>query len=100
MSALSDMYIELSPKEYERRFTYDDAKLYCDLLLIDNKDDWRIPTLQELKSVLNDLQPAAGEAYWTSTMEITGDPVGMFFNGFNRCFPKNMILTVRAIRND
>ena len=99
MSALLDT-IELSPKEYERQLNYEDAKLYCDLLSIDNKDDWRIPSLQELKSVLNDLKPSAGESYWTSTMEITGDPVVMFYNGLNRCFPKNMILTVRAIRND
>lgn len=100
MYALSDMYIELSPKEYERHLNYDDAKLYCDLLSIDNKDDWRLPSLKELVTVIYDLQPAAGESYWTSTMEITGDPVAMFYNGLNRCFAKNMILTVRAIRND
>lgn len=92
--------LTLSHKEYERQLNYDDAKLYCDLLSIDNKDDWRMPSLKELQIVLNDLQPSAGESYWTSTMEITGDPVVMFYNGLNRCFPKNMILTVRAIRND
>ena len=45
--------IELSPIEYERELTYDEAILYCFSLNIDGKVGWRLPTLPELKAELN-----------------------------------------------
>lgn len=34
--------IELSPKEYWKTLNYHDALLYCQLLTIDGKNDWRM----------------------------------------------------------
>jgi len=34
--------IEVSPKDYWKGLTYDDALLYCELLTIDGKDNWRM----------------------------------------------------------
>ena len=39
--------IEISPKEYERKLSWDDALLYCQLLVIDGKDNWRLPNTVE-----------------------------------------------------
>ena len=42
------MKIEIAPKEYERKQNWDDAMLYCSILTIDNKNDWRLPIIDEL----------------------------------------------------
>jgi hypothetical protein len=34
--------IEISSEEYWKKMTFNDAILYCSLLSIDNKNDWRI----------------------------------------------------------
>ena len=34
--------VEVSPKEYWKELTYADAVLYCALLNIDGKNDWRL----------------------------------------------------------
>ena len=36
------MNIEISDRKYWKRLSYDDGKLYCQLLTIDGKDDWRM----------------------------------------------------------
>lgn len=41
------MTLEISPKEYGRKLDYDDALLYCSLLVIDGKDDCRMPFSME-----------------------------------------------------
>jgi hypothetical protein len=38
--------IELAPVS-KNRMTYEDAELYCQLLVIDGKTDWRLPTYSE-----------------------------------------------------
>ena len=40
--------IEVSPEEYWKRMNYHDGLLYCSLLSIDGKDDWRMPTIEEM----------------------------------------------------
>lgn len=51
------MSIQISPKEYERKLNWDDGKLYCDLLYIDGKNDWRMPTLEEGKIIFSNIMP-------------------------------------------
>ena len=41
------MSIELSKSQYWKRMGYHDSLLYCSLLVIDDKDDWRMMTMEE-----------------------------------------------------
>jgi hypothetical protein len=41
------MNIEISPKEYEKELNWDDSNLYCQLLDIDGKKDWRMDDQRE-----------------------------------------------------
>jgi hypothetical protein len=41
------MNIEVSDREYWKELNYDDAELYCQLLVIDGKTDWRLPLHSE-----------------------------------------------------
>jgi hypothetical protein len=45
------MNLEIAPKEYERKSYWEDANLYCQLLTIDNKNDWRLPSTAELEYI-------------------------------------------------
>ena len=36
------MNIEVSPKEYWKRMNYYEGLFYCDMVVIDNKTDWRM----------------------------------------------------------
>ena len=65
------MNIEIAPKEYERRLNWNDAKLYCELLTIDGKMDWRLPTKDELNEIYNSENDFVGSYYWSST-EVSG----------------------------
>ena len=61
------MNIEIAPTEYETMLNWDDATLYCELLVIDNKNDWRLPTLEELddmRKIKNDFSELYD--YWSS----------------------------------
>ena len=42
------MKIEIIDKQYERKLNWYDGKLYCSMMVIDGKDDWRLPTKEEL----------------------------------------------------
>jgi hypothetical protein len=46
-----DNGIVCAHQQYEKKLNWDDALLYCSLLMIDGYDDWRMPTLQELKCI-------------------------------------------------
>ena len=45
------MKIEIIDKRYERKLNWDDGKLYCELLTIHGKTDWRLPTIEELVDI-------------------------------------------------
>jgi len=61
------MNIEISPKEYETDLNWHDAMMYCQLLIIDGKDDWRLPTKDELDYIYHSDNDFVGSSYWSST---------------------------------
>lgn len=46
------MNIEVSKNKYWKQLNYNDMILYLTVLSIDNKNDWRLPTLDELDDIL------------------------------------------------
>jgi hypothetical protein len=46
-----DYNLELAPKSTEIVSTWEDAIEYCDNLVVNGKDDWRLPTYEELLMV-------------------------------------------------
>jgi len=62
---------------------WDDAKQYCEQMTLDKYDDWRLPTIYELQSVINveNKKPAINNEhlftalgfYWSNT-ERVNDP--------------------------
>ena len=61
------MNIEIAPKEYEKWLNWHDAMMYCQLLAIDDKMDWRLPTKEELDYIYNSENDFVGSTYWSST---------------------------------
>ena len=49
------MNIEISPKEYWRELNPDDGKLYCSMVIINGKNDWRPMVLMEKLKYINSL---------------------------------------------
>ena len=94
------MKIEIAPKEYERTLNWDDAMMYCQLLVIDNKNDWRLPTKDELNYIYSSKNDFVGSYYWSSTEGI-GDYAWMqgFSIGGRDFSPKNNSFYVRAVRS-
>jgi hypothetical protein len=65
------MQIEISPKEYEQRLNWHDGMLYCQLLVIDDKNDWRMPSLDELCEIFTSNHDFLDWVYWSSD-EVNG----------------------------
>lgn len=67
------MAIELSPKQYQTRLNWDDARVYCFSMNIDGSIGWRLPTIDEITALnLNGgfywcLQDQRAENYWYSS---------------------------------
>lgn len=113
MSALSDMKFEISPLEYEKCLNYDDAKLYCELLIIDAKNDWRLPTFPECKIISGELmartlsQTIQNTEYWVTGDEYNFHNLGgicdilyPFMIGYDLNFKKNIVCPIRDIHED
>jgi len=100
-------------------YSFGGAIDYCENLDLDNKNDWRVPNINELKTIVLDTQyaPSIDEKfkntkasyYWSSTQTITGHRAKMgvnFENGtltrlkydppYNSAPPKNYVCCVRA----
>jgi hypothetical protein len=63
------MNIEISDKKYETILNWYDGILYCSLLSIDGKDDWRLPTKDELNDIYKSKNDFVGSVYWSSTKD-------------------------------
>ena len=59
--------IEISPLDYEQVLEWEDAKLYCFSLTVDDKTGWRLPTLADLIDIYtrSDIE-CSPERYWAS----------------------------------
>ena len=62
-----------------KKASWENAETYCNALSLDGKDDWRLPSIEELESMVNSahIDPAANTAifqyitsdyYWSSTV--------------------------------
>ena len=97
------MNIEISSKEYVRELNWYDCILYCQLLTIDNKNDWRLPTKDELEYIYHSKNDFNGSYYWAST-ECTEDINNNhawtlnFRDSSHGHSPKNNIFYVRPVR--
>ena len=49
------MNIEISPNEYWKYLNPDDGKLYCSMIVIDDKNDWRPMAFMEKLKYINSL---------------------------------------------
>lgn len=93
------MNIEISPRAYESYLNWEDGMLYCSLLVIEGKDDWRMPTIEELNEIYNSENTFSG-SYWSSTDENGNNAWFLsMLNGFNYPDGKGYSNYVRAVRN-
>jgi hypothetical protein len=94
------MNIEIATKEYEKWLNWHDAKLYCELLTIDGKMDWRLPTKDELNEIYNSKNDFVGSSYWSST-EYGGNYAWLqrLSHGPQNYGNKNNSAYVRAVRS-
>jgi hypothetical protein len=60
------MKFEIAPKETETQANWDDARLYCFALNIDEKVGWRLPTIKELNYINRVINDLSTEDYWSS----------------------------------
>jgi|688.fasta_scaffold2146640_2 hypothetical protein len=61
------MNLEISDTQYVKLLNWYDAKLYCELLEIDGKNDWRLPTIEEMISISVSNHDFEQMWYWTGT---------------------------------
>lgn len=73
------MNIEISPRDYDKKLNWYDAMLYCSMIEIDGKTDWRLPTLEELSVIYTIENNFWQSYYWTSTDADDTDKAWMLF---------------------
>ena len=101
IAALSDMSGQ-SDGYREGCFTWSDANVACNSLVIGNYRDWHLPTRDELHKLYSSKGVVGGFAdkhYWSSTENSTGGAWGQNFSaGYNTQGDKTNVLRVRAVR--
>lgn len=91
--------IEVSSNEYWKSMPYHDALLYCQLLSIDGKNDWRLPTIEELKDIYHSRNDFELGKYWSSTIDRQdGAWLHNFKTNNNYAFYKSERCYIRTVR--
>lgn len=94
--------------------TWKEAMAYCDNLILAEKTDWRLPSLQELQSLVDyeKCDPAINSVYfpdtessnyWTNTKYVDTDHFSWyvnFYNGHVSAFDKSSYYCVRCVRGN
>jgi len=93
------MNLEISDTQYVKLLNWYDAMMYCELLYIDEKDDWRLPTIDELNDMHESELDFDGIEYWSSTEY---DNETFWFqdlkSGYSHCTYPIVIFHVRPVR--
>ena len=93
--------------------TWANAVTYCDGLTLDGKDDWRLPSIEELVSITDKskVNPSINETYfksvtsnyyWSSTTLASDSSLawGVYFNyGYDGWYNKTSSYYVRCVRS-
>lgn len=97
------MNFEVAPKETEIKSNWYDANLYCMFLEVDGKNDWRLPTIEELHEIYQSKNNFTTDYYyWSSTDDDSDGAWVQRYNSINyECFDdKDYIgFYVRAVRS-
>jgi hypothetical protein len=96
------MNIEISDKEYDRILNWYDANMYCQLLVIDDKNDWRLPTRYELDYIYHSKNDFKYGEYWSSSEYDDGHDGAAWVKSFSNNVPylldKLWVYYVRPVR--
>jgi hypothetical protein len=93
------MKIEISDKQYEKVLNWHDGMLYCSMLVIDGKDDWRMPTIEELVEIYhseNDFRDNCD--YWSSSEYGYAAWIKQFATNNRYVLSKALLYYVRPVR--
>ena len=79
------MTLEVSAPEYWKELNYQNAKLYCFALNIEGKTGWRLPTIEELKTIITGID-CGSIFYWSSdewsVVELEPCMSCLYYDGF------------------
>jgi len=94
-----------------KKGSWEDALVYCHELSLGDKNDWRVPNIRELKSIVDDTKVDSAtsvtfdnidsEKYWTSTTFANGTSYGWtvnFYRGRDSLESKTEQYLIRCVR--